>query len=171
MAMIEVDPSTFEVRPFHVLDQQWAILVGGKVRPNPMTVSWGGFGTLWNRPVLSVYVRPTRHTFACLTEHLEFTLNFLPEAQRAALDICGTVTGRDQETDKWELAKIEPESAARVLVPRVAGAALVFECRVLGHVDLDPSHFNDRSLQKLYPQKDYHRAFFGEVLGIFQTEK
>jgi flavin reductase (DIM6/NTAB) family NADH-FMN oxidoreductase RutF len=166
--MFEVDLTTFEARPFSLLDKEWAILVGGKERPNPMTVSWGGMGTLWNRPVLSVYVRPTRFTFEGLNAHPEFTLNFLPISQRKALEVCGSTTGRD--ANKWELAQLTAEPAARIAVPRVKQAHLVFECRLLSHADIDPAHFREPKLESLYPLKDYHRIFFGEVLGVFQSE-
>jgi flavin reductase (DIM6/NTAB) family NADH-FMN oxidoreductase RutF len=162
--MREVPLSELSVCPFTLLDQQWAILVGGVERPNPMTVSWGGLGTLWNRPTLTIYVRPTRHTFHLLEAHREFTLNFLGEPGRAALNVCGNVSGRDQ--DKWKISGLVQENSQRVRVPRIAGARLVFECRVLAHVDVDPTRFVDSSLDKLYPLSDYHRVYFGEVLFV-----
>ncbi len=83
--MREINPENFLARPFHLLDKEWALLVAGKDKANPMTVSWGGFGTLWNKPVVTVYVRPTRFTFCLLETEPEFTLNFLPSALRGAL--------------------------------------------------------------------------------------
>ena len=35
--------------------------------------------------------------------------------------------------------------------------------------DLDPAHFLDPEIERNYPQKDYHRAYFGEVLAIWGT--
>jgi len=156
------------VRPFHILDQEWALLVGGTEKPNPMTVSWGGLGTLWNRPVVTVYVRPTRFTFGLLNEHPEFTLNVMPAAARAALDLCGSTSGRD--TDKWAAGGLVPEASQTVAVPRVAGAALALECRTLATLDLDPGRFLDPSIESQYPRKDYHRAFLGQVLAAFISE-
>ena len=31
---------------------------------NTMTISWGGLGTLWERPVATVYVKKNRYTLA-----------------------------------------------------------------------------------------------------------
>jgi flavin reductase (DIM6/NTAB) family NADH-FMN oxidoreductase RutF len=166
--MFEVDLPELEVRPFSLLDKEWAILVGGKLRPNPMTVSWGGMGTLWNRPMVTVYVRPTRYTIEGLNEHPEFTLNFLERTQRKALEVCGSNTGREQ--DKWALSGLTQTPSERVAVPRVQQARLVFECRILSHADVDPAHFIDSKLESLYPLKDYHRIFFGEVLGAYQSQ-
>ncbi|HEY3446403.1 MAG TPA: flavin reductase family protein [Myxococcales bacterium] len=160
--MHEIDLRDVYLRPFQTLDEDWAILVGGRDKPNPMTVSWGGFGTLWNRPVVTVYVRPTRHTYGLLNSHPEFTLNFLPEAHHAALEVCGKLSGRD--TDKWAAAKLTREASLCVGVPRVAEARLSFECKVLAQFDFDPTRFGDPAILGLYPQKDFHRAYVGHVV-------
>ena len=167
--MRRVDPTELVVRPFELLDLEWALLVAGKDRPNPMTVSWGGLGTLWQRPVVTVFVRPTRHTYSLLDAHPEFTLNFLPGDRRDALDLCGTRSGRD--LDKWKAAGLGKLPAEQVAVPRVDGADLTLECRVLSTLDLDPSRFLDPEIEELYPERDYHRVFFGEVLAAWASER
>ncbi len=161
--MRSIDPKELVLRPFQILDKEWALLVGGIRSPNPMTVSWGGFGTLWNRPVITVYVRPTRFTWSRLMEDAFFTLNFLPEEHRRALDICGERSGRD--VDKWELTGLHPEPGGAVAVPCVAEARLAFECRTLATLDLDPARFIDPQVEANYPARDYHRLFLGEVLA------
>ncbi|MBI5013924.1 MAG: flavin reductase family protein [Deltaproteobacteria bacterium] len=166
--MRKIDPAELAVRPFQLLDKEWALLVAGHNRPNPMTVSWGGLGTLWNRPVVTVYVRPTRHTWGLLNAHPEFTLNVLPAASRPALELCGSRSGRD--LDKWVAAGLTAQPSEVVAVPRVAGARLAFECRALATLDVDPSRFLDPSIEKLYAAKDYHRVFLGEVLAVWTEE-
>jgi flavin reductase (DIM6/NTAB) family NADH-FMN oxidoreductase RutF len=160
-----LDPKEIALKPFAALDDDWALLVGGDEKPNPMTVSWGGFGTLWNRPVVTAYVRPTRFTYGLLNGHPEFTLNFLPEPLRAALELCGATSGVD--TDKWAAARLTPLPSETVKVPRVAEARLSFECRVLASFDFDPARFFDRTILDQYPGKDFHRAFVGQVLAAF----
>jgi len=167
--MRRVPAGELTLRPFHLLDQEWALLVAGTESPNPMTVSWGGFGTLWNRPVVTLYVRPTRFTYGLLNAHSEFTLSILPPAMRAALDLCGSRSGRD--TDKWAGAHLVPEPSETVAVPRVAGADLALECRTLHTFDLDPAQFLDPALEDLYPKKDYHRAYIGQVLAAWASDR
>jgi flavin reductase (DIM6/NTAB) family NADH-FMN oxidoreductase RutF len=162
-------PQDLLVKPFTILDQQWALLVAGSEHPNPMTVSWGGLGTLWDRPVATVYVRPTRFTFSRLDAEPFFTLNFLPERYRAALDLCGSTSGRD--TDKWGATNLSRVPGMNVPVPRVAEAELALECRVLATLDIDPQRFIEPAIQDLYPRKDYHRVFLGEVLTAFADER
>jgi flavin reductase (DIM6/NTAB) family NADH-FMN oxidoreductase RutF len=161
-----IDPTELTVRPFHLLDKEWALLVAGRERPNPMTVSWGGMGTLWGRPVVTVYVRPTRYTWGLLSEHPEFTLNFLPKERKDALDLCGSKSGR--ELDKWAASGLERAPSEMISVPRVAGARLAFECRVLASMDFDPQRFVERAIDELYPQRDFHRVFLGEVVALWE---
>jgi len=164
--MLKIDPASLTVKPFQLLDKEWALLVGGTDKPNPMTVSWGGLGTLWNRPVATVYVRPSRHTYSLLNEHPEFTLNFMGESFRPALNLCGSRSGRD--LNKWEAAKLEAGPAEPVAVPRVRGSRISLACRTLATFDLDPGRFLDPSIEGLYASKDYHRVFLGEVVAAWE---
>ena len=49
-----------------------------------MTISWGGLGTLWERPVATVYVKKNRYTFEFMEESDYFTVSFYPKEQRRA---------------------------------------------------------------------------------------
>ena len=54
----------FQVDAFHIFDKQWALVTAGTLEDyNTMTISWGGLGTLWSRPVATVYVKPVRYTY------------------------------------------------------------------------------------------------------------
>ncbi|HPR89246.1 MAG TPA: flavin reductase family protein [bacterium] len=156
------------ISPFDLLDKSWALLVAGSEHPNPMTVSWGGFGTLWNKPMVTVYVRPTRFTWQLLNAHPEFTLNVMPAQFHGALNYCGAHSGRD--VNKWEKAGLRPLESTTIAVPRVAEAALSFECRLMAWQDFQPEHFMQPGIEGQYPHKDYHRIFWGEPLAIWIDE-
>ena len=50
---------------------QWALLTAGqKEHFNMMTISWGGMGTLWNKPVVTVYVKPFRYTYEFMEKRI-----------------------------------------------------------------------------------------------------
>ena len=43
---------------FSEFDQVWALVTAGTPDNfNTMTISWGGMGTLWGKPVATVYIR------------------------------------------------------------------------------------------------------------------
>ena len=77
MELKRISPNELTLRPFYTLDKQWALLTAGdRARFNTMTVSWGGLGTLWNKPVATVYVRPQRYTYEFTERNEYFTLSF-----------------------------------------------------------------------------------------------
>ena len=54
---------------FKQFDKKWALLTAGSMEKfNTMTISWGGLGTLWSKPVASVYVRTSRYTHEFMDE-------------------------------------------------------------------------------------------------------
>lgn len=166
--MRRVAAAELTIRPFHLLDQRWALLVAGRERPNPMTISWGGFGTLWHMPVVTLYVRHSRHTYSLLREHPEFTLNFLPERFRDALELCGTQSGRD--VDKWEKTGLTREPSESVDVPWIAESELAIEGRVLTRVDLDPETLPEAVYEEFYAgdRDNPHEALIARVLNVWQ---
>ena len=81
---------------FGTYDKEWALLTAGSMDNfNTMTISWGGMGTLWGKPVVTVYVKPIRYTYEFLEKNDYFTLSFFPEEYRADLLTLGTKSGRD----------------------------------------------------------------------------
>ena len=96
----KIQPEQVSRNPFTLIGRDWALLTGGTPKKcNPMTVSWGGVGVLWNKPVATVYVRPQRYTLEMLYAEDQFTLCFFEEGtHRDTLAYCGKVSGRD--TDK-----------------------------------------------------------------------
>jgi hypothetical protein len=45
------------------------------------------------------------------------------------------------------------------------------ECKKIYRNDLKPENFLDKSIEKEYPKKDYHRMYFGEIVNINGIEK
>jgi len=164
---VDIPVAELLVRPFEIWDRGWFLLSSGDLasgRFNTMTVSWGFFGTVWNRPVAQVLVRPTRHTFGFMEEHDDFTLCAFPESSREALRLLGTLSGRDG--DKIAASGLHPEAALRVSSPAFSEAELIVECRKIHSQDLDPSRFIDSSIGDEYPRRDYHRIYLGEILAV-----
>ena len=62
---------------FAQFDKKWALLCAGtKEKHNTMTISWGGMGTLWSKPVVTVYVKPCRYTYGFMNDNDYFTVSF-----------------------------------------------------------------------------------------------
>ena len=79
------------INPFNEFNYTWPILIAGDVKNgyNGMTVSWGGLGTLWGKPVGFVFVRKSRHTYNFIENSDSVTLSFLNEDYANAKKIFG----------------------------------------------------------------------------------
>ena len=96
-----------EADVFRKFDKQWALVTAGTPEHyNTMTISWGGLGTLWRRPVATVYVKKNRYTFEFMEQSDYFTVSFYPDEQRRTLSLLGSTSGRDG--DKVAAAGLTP---------------------------------------------------------------
>ncbi|MGD2108091.1 MAG: flavin reductase family protein [Phycisphaerae bacterium] len=134
----------------------------GKV--NPMTIGWGVFGTIWGRPMFNVLVRPSRYTYECVEHTGDFTVNVQPADRGDMVDICGTVSGRDRGK-MFELG-LTPLPSRSIKSPGIADCPLVFECKVVHKNDLLPSEVPSDLKAKFYPDGDFHRVYFGQILAV-----
>ena len=133
-------------------------------RPNAMTIGWGCLGVFWGRPIFIVPVRHSRYTYGCIQSTGDFTVNALPRELTEAAAFCGTVSGRDH--DKFQEPGLTAAPSLHVKSPVIAECVLHYECRVLHANDLVPAAAHAEVLQSAYPEGDYHRFFFGEILSV-----
>jgi len=159
-----ISPKELADNPFRLIGDDWTLITAGTpAKWNTMTASWGGLGVLWGRPVSFIFVRPTRHTYHFLETESWYTLSFFDEEYRAALDHCGKVSGR--EHDKAAETGLDPVPIDHQAVT-FRQARLVILSRKLYAQDINPALFVDRSLEKHYPNIDYHRLYVGEIEKI-----
>jgi flavin reductase (DIM6/NTAB) family NADH-FMN oxidoreductase RutF len=156
------------VRAHHLWAKQWLLLTAGDFAAgdfNTMTVGWGSLGTMWGKPFAQVVVRPVRYTYTFIERFDTFTLSVFDDRYRRALNLLGTQSGRDG--DKIARAGLTPIPSTRVAAPGFAEAQLILECRKIYWDDMEPGHFLDSSIENNYPQKDYHRIYFGEIVAAY----
>ena len=145
---------------FTLLDKEWMLITAGSPSDyNTMTASWGGLGVLWNRNVCFCFIRPQRYTYQFMEKADRFSLSFFSESYRAALEYCGSHSGRDG--NKAKVCGLTPiEISAGVW--SFSEARLILECKKLYFQDINPEHFLDPLIQEVYPGHDYHRMYIGE---------
>jgi flavin reductase (DIM6/NTAB) family NADH-FMN oxidoreductase RutF len=155
-----------------IISKRWLLLTAGEFAPgkfNSMTISWGSVGEIWNKPFFQVVVRPQRYTREFMESSDCFTLCVFPEASKPALSLLGSKSGRD--CDKIKLSGLTPIASTQVASPGYDEAELIIECRKMYWQDIDPAHFLDSSIEANYANKDYHRAYFGEIVAVSGTDK
>ena len=157
--------------PFAAFEEDWFLLAAGSLADgefNAMTISWGSVGVIWGRPFVQVVVRPTRHTYSFMERFPSFTVSAFAEEHKDALDLLGSRSGRDG--DKIKASGLTPVASELVAAPSFAEAQLVLECSKMYFDDIDPGHFLAAHIAPHY-NNDFHRAYFGEILGAFGTDR
>ncbi len=153
----------FKLAPLYALDKEWALLtVGNKEKFNTMTISWGGLGTLWHKPVVTIYLRPNRYTYELMENDEYFTLSFYDENYKKDLTTLGTKSGRD--TDKISLTELTPEFLKEVTTFKQAKLTII--CKKIYYQDLDINNIPISERNKFYKTEPVHRMFIGEVIDI-----
>ena len=88
--------------------------------------------------MLSISVRPERHSYGLIRDNMEFTLNLTTKAMAYATDLCGVKSGRD--SDKWAISGLHPYPGVGVACPAVEESPLSVECRVKSIIPLGSHH-------------------------------
>ena len=157
----------FNVNSFGIFDKEWALVTAGtREGYNTMTISWGGLGTLWGKPVATVYVKPVRYTHGFMEENDYFTVSFYPEECRQALSLLGTLSGRDG--DKVAQAGLKPRFLDNGVTFEEAKVTLV--CKKIYRQDLDTAQMPAEAVAKYYTQEAPHTMYIGEVVDILRGE-
>jgi flavin reductase (DIM6/NTAB) family NADH-FMN oxidoreductase RutF len=159
------------LKSYSIWDRSWFLLTSGDFaggKFNTMTVSWGSLGCIWNKPFAQVFVRPVRYTFEFIEKYPDFTLSVFNGDYARELNLLGSKSGRDG--DKIAMTGLTPIASQTVAAPSFKQADLVLECRKMYWSDLQPEHFLDPDLIKHYPDKDFHRTYYGEILAAYGTD-
>ena len=130
-----------------------AVLVGcgsAEADWNLITIAWTGI-VCSKPPMLSVSVRPERHSHELIRKSGEFTVNIPTAAMADDVDWCGVVSGRNHR--KFAERNLTPIAGSKVSAPLVAECPLGLECRV-----------------KEVLQLGSHDLFLAEILAVQVTE-
>lgn len=153
----------YNVNVFEKFNKEWALVTAGDISNfNTMTISWGGFGTLWNKSVVTVYIRKSRYTHQFLNNNEFFTLSFYSDNYKKDLGILGSKSGRD--TNKVSLTNLTPKQIDNTTTFNEASTTIV--CKKLFSYDMDIKRIPSDIKDNFYKDNDIHTIFIGEVVSI-----
>jgi flavin reductase (DIM6/NTAB) family NADH-FMN oxidoreductase RutF len=167
---IRIDPFS------HVKDTNKLMLDGGLLlvaqgrenKPNAMTIGWGFLGTLWRKPYFLVAVRKSRYTHELLEESSSFTICVPDNQMDNVLDVCGTKSGRD--INKFKELGLTAVESQMVSAPYIGECPLHYECLIRHKTEFEPDILPKEIMEEIYPAKDMHVIYYGEVLGTYSIE-
>lgn len=155
----------FTIDTFSQFDKKWALLTAGnKDNFNSMTISWGGTGTLWGKPVATTYVRTSRYTHEFMDDNDYFTISFYLEDMKQILGVFGSKSGRD--IDKMHYEGLNSKEAGESVTFEEAELTLV--CKKLFKQKLDPANIPADVVDAFYSSDAPHDMYIGEVVEIIK---
>ncbi len=153
----------FNTEIFSQFDKKWALLTAGDESSfNTMTISWGGLGTLWGKPVATVYVRTSRYTHDFMDANEYFTISFFPEEYKQILGVLGSKSGRDM--DKMKDSGLSAVKAGDSVSFKEAEVTLV--CRKMFKQELSVANMPADVAKAMYEGQAPHDMYIGEVVEI-----
>lgn len=159
-----INPQEIFDNPFKLFGSDWGLVTAGNPEGlNTMTVSWGGVGIMWNKPVAYTFIRPQRYTFEFLEREECFSICFFDESFREALSLCGSKSGRN--VNKIEQTGLTPVFTEEG-VPYFEQARLVLICKKMYAQFLnEESVLGGEAVLKQYDD-DYHKMYISEILEV-----
>ena len=118
---------------------------------NIITVAWAG--TICTNPAMvSISVRPERHSYQMIKETGEFVINLTTKDLVYATDFCGVKSGKN--VDKFKQCKLTPIPGKFVSAPMIEQSPVNIECKV-----------------KEIKELGSHHMFIAEVLAVHADEQ
>lgn len=126
-------------------------VAGKNGEQNILTIAWTGT-VCSDPPMVSISVRPERHSYQMIKETGEFVINLTTKNLTFATDYCGVKSGRD--VDKFKEMHLTPLPGSVVKAPLIAESPVNIECRVTE-----------------VKQLGSHDMFLAEVVAVHADEK
>ncbi len=144
------------------LEKEWAIACAADGREtNGLTIAWGGFGILWNKPTVTVYVHKTRYSKHIFDGAKYFSVCFLKAEDRKVLEYFGSVSGRDED----KMAGCGKEIVTDAPAPYFADSRAVILCEIMGKSDFDAGSV-DEGVRGWYQRDGVHTQYYGKVVRV-----
>lgn len=160
-----ITPEELQNNPFTLIGKDWGLVTAGtKEKINTMTISWGGVGIMWGKPVAFVFIRPQRYTKTFVDNSNTLSLSFYDESMRSMLSYMGSHSGKDVNKVK----EMELTTAFEGDTPYFEEANTVLFLKKLYRQELQEASFLDKSYaDKWYADGDYHDMYVCEIEKVF----
>ena len=169
MSFKEIPVEECGLNPFTKLTDYCIVTAGNKEKCNPMLVTWGGFGVMWRKPVVSIYIRQSRFTKTILDAQDYFTLSFPPVSCKPKESYMGSHSGRDG--DKFEGSGLNPYAIGDEAVG-LEEADLILVCRKIYTHEMKEEFYTDKETYERWNSGrqagNNHSIYMGEIVKVLK---
>lgn len=163
MYKIEEKLVNYKINPFTEFGYDCPVVSAGSINDfNTMTIAWGQMGTLWSKPVCTVFIKPIRYTYKFMEENDYFTISFFDKEYLKDINYIGTHSGKDE--DKIAKTSLHPIEVENGVTFKEAKVTIV--CRKIYHDDLKLEYMENDVIHHYYESELPHRVYVGEVVKI-----
>ena len=143
------------------------LCAGNEAKSNAMTIGWGGIGTLWGRPSITVYVAEKRYTKEFMDSVAFFTVMSFDVKDSKVPTYMGSKSGRDG--DKAQALGLHKAYTSNG-TPYYTEASMVIECKIMYVAPFDPKGFQSDVPKKMYSNfpAGIHTMYIGEVVNAWK---
>ena len=142
------------------------LTVSDGTNTNTMTIGWANIGIIWNKPVIIVMVRKSRHTYSIIENAKDFTVSLPINVDlQKALVYCGSYSGRD--VDKIKECKLSLKKSSTIISPIISQCDMHYECKIVHSQELVPQNLEENIKDRFYVNDDYHVLYFGEIVESY----
>ncbi len=163
-----ISPSEMVDNPIELIGKDWMLISAGDTTANnSMTASWGTIGYYSNQPIVTIFVRPERHTFSFVERSTHFTLTVLESELKGVHQIFGKLSGRD--CDKVAMSGLTPLFTPKGN-PTFEQGRVVLECRKIFSQSMDEGSFIDKECYAKWYGEGHgsdHVMFIGVIEGCW----
>lgn len=142
------------------------LTVSDGINTNTMTIGWSNIGIIWNKPVMMVMVRKSRHTYSIIKNAKDFTVSLPINVDlQKALVYCGSYSGRD--VDKIKESQLSVTKSIDIVSPIISQCDMHYECKIIHSQEMIPENLDINIKERFYINDDYHVLYFGEIVNSY----
>ena len=166
-----IDVKEVQEDVFTLVGENFSVLTSGTPSHyNSMVASWGGWGILFNKPVVFHMLRSNRYTLELMRQENSYTMSFFDDEFKDDIIQFGMSSGRDSDE------KMKNTQLSAVQTP--AGnttykeAKLIIECKLIQVTTVSPDDFlvddNKQFIVDAHAETNaYHKIVYGEITNVW----
>ena len=162
----KVDLYDLNLNPFQEINKNWTLISARKDGvDNTMTASWGGWGILWGKETVTVYIRQSRYTKEFVDGQDYFTISLF-DGHKKELGVLGSKSGRDGD----KIAEVGFHIVDVEGQPAFEESTYVFVCKKMYQADMPLSEIPEDAIKAYYPDDDYHTMYIAEIVACYKKD-
>ena len=166
-----IEPKDISESVFTTIGEDFSVLTAGNPSHyNTMVASWGGWGILFNNPVVFSMLRSNRYTLELMRKEETYTMKFFDLEFRDDIIQFGMSSGRDNDEKMRNTQLTAVQTPAGNMVFKEA--RLIIECKLIQVTTVSPDDFlveaNRQFVVDAHAEaNDYHKMVYGAITNVW----